>query len=1689
MGSTLEIHLLGPFRVAVDGAAIDARRWSRRSAALLVKLLALQPHHQLHREQAMEFLWPELDPQAAANNLHKTIHAARRALEPSLRAGADSHFILTQAQQIRLSAPGELWIDVAAFEQQAAQALEGARAQAYEHALALYAGDLLIEDLYADWAAARREPLRALRQDLLAQLARLLEAEGQYARSIERLKELLADDPTNEAAHRHLMRLYAESGSRHQALQQYRQCRDLLRRELDAELDQATVELYRQIAAGRVERRVAGGAEGGAVGQSIDSLAILPLANAAADPDAEYLADGITEGIINSLAHLRQLRVMARSTVFRYKDKPLDPQRVGRELGVRAVMTGRVLQVGETLIVSAELVDTADGAQLWGEQYNRRLSDILAVQADIAREVSEKLRLRLSGEEQERLARPHTDNSAAYQNYLKGRYYWNKRTEEGLNKSLEYFEQAINLDANYALAYVGLADDYAFLGDIGVTALPPNQAFARARAAVARALEIDDSLAEAHTSLAHLHMHGFEWPAAASEFRRALELGPNYATTHHWYAYYWLFVGRWPEALAEITRARELDPLSLPINTDVGEIYYFQRQYDRAIEEIRKALEMDPYYFKGHLNLGRACLQKGLIEEALAALARACELAEENAPTLADLGRAYALAGRRQEALGVLGELLTRSADRYVSPYDIALVYSGLGDTAQAIEWLYRAYDERAQWMIFLAVDPRFESLHADQRFRELVARLGLTLVEGPARIASQAAHSERHQPIDSLAILPLTNATSDAGLEYLADGVTESLINHLSQLSGLKVMAWSTVLRYKDSPKDPQTVGRELGIRAVLTGRVLQLDDRLVIKAELVDAADGSQLWGEHYNRKLADIFAIEAEIASEISNKLRLKLSGEEQRRLAKRHTENIDAYHAYLKGRYYWNKRTIDWLKKGVECFKQAIDLDPSYAAAYAGLSDSYTLLVVHEALPPAEGFVKAKAAAAIALQIDESLGEAHASLAHAMLHNWEWEEAEREFKRALHLNPGYASAHHWYSEYLYATGRLDEAIVEVKRAVELAPLSLIINTHLGDVLYYARRYEQSAEQCRKGLELDANFALARMDLGRAYGQMGRYEEALDELRQAAILFGDSLEGRWWAGLFYAAWGKPGAARAVLDELKTAARDRYVSPYGIALIHAALDENDRAFEWLEKAYQAHDGELFNLKVEPQFDRLRMDARFADLLRRMGLAVDAATGAVETRAATEASARRALPQSLAVLPFKPIRAEGRDASLEVGMADALINRLSHLSRLAVKSVSSVRKYAESEQDAQAVGRELQVEAVLEGSIQRLGERLRISARLLRVSDGCALWADRFDERFTDIFAVEDSISEKVAAALAVQLTGDERRRLTKRYTEDPEAYQLYLKGRYFWNKRIKGGFKKAIDYFNRAVALDPDYALAYAGLADCYAVLSWYSLMAPALAFSKARTAALRALEIDDTLAEAHTALAAVKQCYEWDWPAAEREFRRAIELNPGYATAHHWYAINHLTAMGRHEEAIREMRRAQTLDPLSLVINRDVGWAFYYARRYGEAIAAYRRTFELDPNFVRTHFFLGMAYEQTGEYQQAIARFHEAESLYTKGSARAWTLLARARIQVAAGRPADAHNVMEELEALATRHYVSPFLIATIYSGLAAPDQAFAWLGRAYEARDPYLTFLNVEPALDPLRADERFADLLRRVGLAD
>ena len=455
----------------------------------------------------------------------------------------------------------------------------------------------------------------------------------------------------------------------------------------------------------------------------IDSLAVLPLRNISKDPNSEYLSEGITESIINTLSKISKFRVLAPSTVFRFKGKDVDPQEIGTLLKVRAVMLGRVMQLGEKLVIRSELVKVADGSLIWGEQYDRTLSDLLATQEEIAKAITESLKLRLTLQDQIRLSKRYTANTAAYNLYLRGRYFWNRYDKEWVLKSIEAFEQAIEIDASYALAYTGIADAYFRLSNIHS---PPLEVLPKAKEAALKAVEIDGELAEAHSSLGLLRVYyDHDWSAAEREFSRALELNPDLTLAHQRYGTYLKLMGRFDESLAHYKQALELDPFSLQININLATIHYLKGDPDTAIAHLKKTLELEPHYMPTHFVLGNAYIQQRNWEAAISEFELIYRRDDEAYLALGFLGYAHAMAGRRSEAESLRNILKDISLRKYVSPYGLILICVALGEIDQAMELLEQLYAERNDWLVWLRVSPKLKPLHSDPRFRDLLRRIG----------------------------------------------------------------------------------------------------------------------------------------------------------------------------------------------------------------------------------------------------------------------------------------------------------------------------------------------------------------------------------------------------------------------------------------------------------------------------------------------------------------------------------------------------------------------------------------------------------------------------------------------------------------------------------------------------------------------------------------------------------------------------------------------------------------------------------------------------------------------------------------------------------------------------------------------------------------------------------------------------
>jgi len=547
----------------------------------------------------------------------------------------------------------------------------------------------------------------------------------------------------------------------------------------------------------------------------------------------------------------------------------------------------------------------------------------------------------------------------------------------------------------------------------------------------------------------------------------------------------------------------------------------------------------------------------------------------------------------------VLYEMITSQLP-FKGEHDAATIHSIVNDTPEPLARYKSDVPEELQRIVGKAVekDREVRYQHSDD-LRADLGRLKTELETGVGKALETAA-----EPAPSIAVLPFANLSADKEQEYFCDGMAENIINALTQVEDLRVVARTSAFVFKEKREDIREIGRKLSVRMLLEGSLQKAGNRLRITAQLINVADGYHLWSEKYDRDMEDVFAIQDEISLAIVDKLKLKLLGGAKAKLMKRHTEDLDAYSLYLKGRYFFNKRTEEGLKRSIEYFERAIENDPGYALAYAGLADSYSTLPDYSSVPPKEANPKAKEAAMRALEIDNKLSEAYAALGTIRWGDWDWEGAEREFLRAIELSPGCETAHWMYAYHLMYMARFDEAIREMKQALELDPLSLAINRNLGQVFYHAGQYDQAIEQLQKTIEMDPHFSYAHLLLGLAYGQKSMYKEALAELEKEKALSGgwDPFAGAWFAPV-HVVMGMKGRVQKALDDFTKRSEQAYVPPCGLALLHFALGENDQGFEWLHKAYEASDSWLRVLKIFPGFASVRSDPRFKALLKKVGL------------------------------------------------------------------------------------------------------------------------------------------------------------------------------------------------------------------------------------------------------------------------------------------------------------------------------------------------------------------------------------------------------------------------------------------------------------------------------------------------------
>jgi TolB-like protein/Flp pilus assembly protein TadD len=940
--------------------------------------------------------------------------------------------------------------------------------------------------------------------------------------------------------------------------------------------------------------------------------------------------------------------------------------------------------------------------------------------------------------------------------------------------------------------------------------------------------------------------------------------------------------------------------------------------------------------------------------------------------------------------------------------------------------------------------------------------------------------------PIKAIVVLPFENLSGDPEQEYFVDGMTDALSAELGKIKALRVISRTSAMHYKDTDKMIPEIAKELGVDAVIEGSVLKAGNDVRVTAQLVDGRTDAHLWSDNYMGALTNILALQSQVTLAIAREIEATLTPEEEARITRTEAVNPKAYEAYLLGIHYLDKGLEPDIEVAIEYFKRALEIDSDYAIAYAGLADAYRILGNTNIRSPEDTWQNALTAAEKALAIDDGLAEAHTALAVVKyLFKWDWPGAEKEFKRALEINPNSADAHLEYSSFLRDMERYDEALLQNERASELDPHSIWVKFFKWLTLYMSGRETEAIQLVENAIESDPDQAHPYWYwwLANCYAGQGRCEEALDPLRsQINLMEEDVTDELGILGYLYGRLGQKAKALEQLEALdELAAKGRYVSPITRSLIYIGLDDRDKAFACLEEGYRRHSAKMVWLKVWFFFDTLRDDPHFQDLLRRMNFPEVPVSGP----AAKPEEATQAPIEKIAVLPLTSFSSESDEDWFVDGMTDALITQLGKIKALTVISRTSAMQYKNVSKPMREIARDLGVDALIEGSVRRAGNDVEIIARLIDGRTDERIWDDLFHGTFSDILALQSQVTLAIAREIEAALTPEEERRIARTETVNPEAYEAFLKGKFFFEKFTEADFKSAVDYLEKAIEIDPNYAEAHAWLCPAYWVPSACGYSRPRESFPKARSAANKAMALDETLAGAHVSVGWIALAYDWQWQKAKQSFERARELNPNVPEVYSGLA-RYLLLAGRFDEAIEMMKTAVKLDPLSQEFNNGLAWMYLYSGQVERAIEQHKKTLELYPSYVEAMDGLAENYLSMSMYPEAISSVEKAMTLAGR-TPRLVTRLARA--YALSGRKDEAETLLRELQERAMSEYILPTFFAEVYASLGNKDEAFRWLEKGCQERSWYMLFIKIWSPWDSLRSDPRFDDFVQRMGFPE
>ena len=1015
------------------------------------------------------------------------------------------------------------------------------------------------------------------------------------------------------------------------------------------------------------------------VPQNSKALAVLPfkflnLGPASADDtDDRFLGVGLADALITRLSKVRRFVVRPTSSILSFEENVIDPIRAGRDLNVDYILDGSIKKAGDRLRVTIQLLSVNDNAAVWATSIDETLSDVLTLEDTLSNKVIEVLLPQLTGGELQEFAKRGTDVPEAFEHYLRGRYHFNTFTEEGFAKAFVSFHSAIAADPEYALAYTGLADYYNWLGILGV--LPPQECFQPAIEAASKAIEIDDDLSEGHASLGFgLHAGNYEWSKAEHHLRRAMELNPSNANAFVWYSIVLFTEGRFDEGMDFAKRGVEIDPLTPFNHHNVGWGLYYARRLDEAAEQYRRVVSEFPTYPFGYYGLSKIHRLNGETKLALAESDRTKELMGGSVFSLLAEAECYGADGQRDVAKLKIIELEAMSADRFVSPYQLALAYVYLGDHEAALDALERGLENKEAWLNWMGVEPAFDPIRGEERFDQVLEHTGYrmffknfsksgvnldmsgfpveakpspvhdltTLVidesdktdDGTssqplsrnrtqlyaaiaaaillfASLGGYYLYSRQRAPIvimsatgfqnPSIVVVPFESEDPALGV-----GLADALTQKLGSIKALKVLSASTGRSIDVS--FPKEVAQNLGVAFILKGRLIQGTDSISLSAELINTGAENTMWSETFVADNGDLAKLQIKVAEKLWTSLHIDPLPLERQQVQKTFTRDPGAYQSYLVGRSLMTNRSVENINKAIDAFSESVKKDPEFALAYIGLADAYALLNIYDFDPPPDAYEKAKDYVQRALLIDDSLADAHATLAYVKFYGERNRDtAELEFRRAIQLNPSFAQAHHWFAIVLSAMNDRIEAISEAQVAEQLDPMSPAVKAAKAMTYSFNGQYAEAIAECDAALEIDPRFMPAIRVKRWTLAAMGDFAAAKATFAIELEVGGGSIDQPGWKIIETQLTGPNEDRRAKLELLDKAAASDLVqrNPKGFAfeagLAYNALGETSKALDWIEKSEAAHAHSFNFLEVDPRIQNLKNDPRFRKLLEKL--------------------------------------------------------------------------------------------------------------------------------------------------------------------------------------------------------------------------------------------------------------------------------------------------------------------------------------------------------------------------------------------------------------------------------------------------------------------------------------------------------